>query len=193
MMKLTEQAHIFIKKSLYPGSKAIDATMGHGHDTAFLANCVGINGLVYAFDVQERALQSTQKRLKAANIHLQVILNLKSHEAMLDVVPSSWVGATNTIVFNLGYLPHSDKTCITQKATTSKALKASYMLLAPGGILSIMLYAGHSGGEEEANGVREWVQRMVGLGQLKVVKDLKSTSSNPLKIGPQWICVSKNG
>lgn len=192
-MKLTEQAHAFIKKNLPPGSNAIDATMGHGHDTAFLANCVGGNGLVYAFDVQECALQSTQKRLKAANIHQQVTLNLKSHEAMLDVVPSSWLGATNIIVFNLGYLPHSDKIHITQKTTTLKALKASYLLLATGGILSIMLYAGHSGGEEEANGVLKWVQTMVGLGQLKVVKHLKSTSSNSLKIGPEWVCLSKNG
>ncbi len=37
------------------GDIVIDATMGNGHDTQFLAELVGENGHVYAFDIQESA------------------------------------------------------------------------------------------------------------------------------------------
>ena len=40
-MKLTEQAHQELRKVIKPGDYAIDATLGNGHDTQFLARQVG--------------------------------------------------------------------------------------------------------------------------------------------------------
>lgn len=44
---------------LQPGDIAVDATMGNGHDTLFMAECVGKTGLVYAFDIQAQAIEAT--------------------------------------------------------------------------------------------------------------------------------------
>lgn len=38
------------------GDTVIDATAGNGHDTVFLAQLVGRQGRVWAFDVQSSAL-----------------------------------------------------------------------------------------------------------------------------------------
>lgn len=48
-----------------PGAVAIDATAGGGVDTLFLARTVGPGGHVYAFDVQQAALDRTRERLAA--------------------------------------------------------------------------------------------------------------------------------
>ena len=50
--------------SLANGSKegdyAVDATLGNGHDTCFLAKIVGDNGKVFGFDIQKRQLKAQQ-------------------------------------------------------------------------------------------------------------------------------------
>ncbi len=51
-MRLTEQVHQHIEKILQSGDIAIDATTGNGHDTLFLAQCIGKTGAIFAFDVQ---------------------------------------------------------------------------------------------------------------------------------------------
>ena len=47
-------AKIF-RATLEKGDRAIDATMGNGHDTAFLSKTVGPAGSVTAFDIQPQA------------------------------------------------------------------------------------------------------------------------------------------
>ncbi len=46
-----------------PGDFVIDATMGNGHDTAFLAELVGPSGEVFAFDIQKEALINTEQKV----------------------------------------------------------------------------------------------------------------------------------
>ena len=50
-------------RAVQPGDTVVDATMGNGHDTLFLAEQVGAEGRVYAFDIQESALESTRQLL----------------------------------------------------------------------------------------------------------------------------------
>ena len=47
-------SHDFLAQVLDDESVVVDATMGNGNDTAFLA---GLAKKVYAFDVQEQALE----------------------------------------------------------------------------------------------------------------------------------------
>ena len=54
-MRLTELAQIRVGRAVRPGETVIDATVGNGHDTVFLANCVGEGGRGIGFDIQERA------------------------------------------------------------------------------------------------------------------------------------------
>ena len=49
----------YVEEILRPGDVAVDATMGNGKDTQFLCELVGETGRVYAFDVQEEALERT--------------------------------------------------------------------------------------------------------------------------------------
>ena len=45
-------AHSLLAAHIRPGDAVVDATAGNGHDTLFLARCVGPAGRVYALDIQ---------------------------------------------------------------------------------------------------------------------------------------------
>ena len=48
MQNALSYSHQLLKEVLQPGDLAVDATMGNGHDTLFLAQLVGRTGHVYA-------------------------------------------------------------------------------------------------------------------------------------------------
>ena len=50
---LIELAHKVISERVKAGDTVVDATIGNGHDTLFLAKCVGMKGRVIGFDVQD--------------------------------------------------------------------------------------------------------------------------------------------
>jgi len=131
----------------------VDATVGNGFDTCFLANCVGPSGAVYGFDVQAQAIESTRQRLEAAEIK-NVRLHVDGHERLGDYVPKS-IGAA---MFNLGYLPRSDHQVITRPESTIAALEQVRERLRSGGVITILAYRGHVGGPEEAESVECWLR-----------------------------------
>ncbi len=57
-------AKTLLSSVINEGDIAVDATAGNGHDTLFLANLVGETGFVYAFDIQQQAVDVTIQRLK---------------------------------------------------------------------------------------------------------------------------------
>ena len=79
MIDLLELHKFFIGNHLHAGDIAVDFTMGNGHDTAYLSKAVGSDGFVYAFDIQEQALASTQERLVAEGCPDNYRLILDSH------------------------------------------------------------------------------------------------------------------
>ncbi|MBC7032591.1 SAM-dependent methyltransferase, partial [Salmonella enterica subsp. enterica serovar Enteritidis] len=46
-----------------PGDHVIDATVGNGHDTVYLAKLVGTTGHVDGFDIQSAAIEATTTAL----------------------------------------------------------------------------------------------------------------------------------
>ncbi|MDO5301003.1 MAG: class I SAM-dependent methyltransferase [Tissierellia bacterium] len=127
----------------HPHGIAVDATVGNGHDTLALARKMKY---VYGFDIQREALKATQRRLEEAGLN-NVNLILDSHGEMARYVPQG----VDLVVFNLGYLPGSNKKIITRGETTVAGLEAGLGLLNRGGILTVCVYRGHPGaGEEEA-------------------------------------------
>ena len=68
MYQITEWCHHFIELQVRPGDHCIDATMGNGHDTELLCRLVSPSGKVLSFDIQEKALQNTAKRLQEAGV-----------------------------------------------------------------------------------------------------------------------------
>ena len=53
LQRVLQYAQTLLEMSVGEGDIAVDATAGNGHDTLFLANLVGNDGYVYAFDVQQ--------------------------------------------------------------------------------------------------------------------------------------------
>lgn len=137
LAKATEISHYYISQILSDGDLAVDATVGNGNDTLFLAKLVG-NGHVIGFDIQEAAIKNTQNLLYQYGYYDRVSLYKLGHENMDKVVKQS----VKAIMFNLGYLPKGDHKIITQPETTLKALKKSLILLKKGGILSVVVYPG---------------------------------------------------
>ena len=54
-----------LQACLKAGDCVLDGTAGNGYDTLLLAQCVGERGKVFAFDVQQTALDNTAERLQA--------------------------------------------------------------------------------------------------------------------------------
>lgn len=156
-VSLVALAHQAVAAVLQPGDIAIDATVGNGHDTLFLAQQVGVSGKVYGFDIQEAALDSAYQRLQAAGETAQVALYHAGHEAMAVLLPQTLTGRVKAVMFNLGYLPGGDKQRTTGASTTLAALQASLSLLAPGGVISLLAYTGHPGGRDETEQLKAWL------------------------------------
>ncbi len=159
-MRLTRLAQQLVAQHLQAGGTAIDATVGNGHDTLFLAKTVGRHGKVYGCDIQQTALDQCRQRLAAQGVDGQVCLWLGDHARLAERIPGSQQGKINAIMFNLGYLPGTDKQVITTPDSTVKALQASLCLLSPGGILSVLAYPGHRGGKKELQAVMAWVKTL---------------------------------
>ncbi len=171
-MKLTEQVHELIRRHVLSGDVAVDATMGNGHDTQFLAEVVGATGSVYGFDVQAAAIEATRGLIGAHGVE-NVHLVQACHSELEGYLPAAAVGDVSVVVFNLGYLPGGDKELVTRPQTTVAAVEVAYRLLRAGGLISVLAYIGHAGGVEEADAVEaamdelpncEWVRRDVAVG-----------------------------
>ena len=156
LTKITDINKIYLENILKEGDIVVDATMGNGYDTKYLAEKVGENGFVYAFDVQEEAIKSTAKKLEKENLSDRVRLILDGHENMDKYVDKE----VSCVLFNLGYLPRAKHQIITQPTTTIKAIEHSLRLLKPHGIVSIAIYTGHPGGMEEKNTIYEFVKNL---------------------------------
>ena len=153
---LTELAHTRVAESLSPGAAVVDATVGNGHDTLFLAQRVGTRGHVYGFDIQAAAIESTRRRLSACADCAPCHLVLADHANMADHLPAALFGNTAAVMFNLGYLPGGEKAIITSTTSTLPALDTALTLLSDKGTLSVIVYSGHAGGKEEAGAVMAW-------------------------------------
>lgn len=158
--RLTQLAQQAVAAVLQPGDLAVDATAGNGHDTLFLAEQVGPDGRVLAFDVQPRALANTRERLRQAGLLERVELFDMGHEQLGRILADQTGRPLRALMFNLGYLPGGDKQRVTQAETTLIALEAGARTLAPGGIISVLVYIGHPGGPEELAAVTRWAGQL---------------------------------
>lgn len=138
-------AHLWLNDFLKPGATAVDATVGNGHDTLFLARRVGANGRVYGFEIQEKALHNTLELLKTEGFADIVKLFQTGHENIAHHIQND----VDVIIFNLGYLPGGDHSIVTRPETTMKAVTEGLALLKKGGAMCLVVYTGHPGGEEE--------------------------------------------
>ena len=153
MVDLTGLHKHFILEHLGRGDVAVDFTMGNGGDTLFLSRTVGEEGRVYAFDIQEEALVSTEKFLNENGAPKNYTLICASHHRVREFVKEPIKAG----MFNLGYLPRSGrKTLYTMRETTMPAVEAAIELLSPDGVLIVAIYPGHEEGALEGEMLREY-------------------------------------
>ena len=159
---LLEAAHRAVEAALERAARpllAVDATAGNGHDTLFLARRVGENGLVLACDVQRAALEATRARLETAGLGHEHLARLLAVLVPDRSAPDALPGVA-AAMFNLGFLPGSDKRVVTRPDTTLAALDGLLPHITPGGVISLHLYTGHDGGAEEAAAVLSRAARL---------------------------------
>ena len=157
--------------SALPCVAAVDGTCGNGHDTLFLAETLAEIGDkphgVFAFDVQPAAIEAARARLGA--LADSVSLLLASHARLAEELarpenrPASLAGGAAispppvaVAMYNLGFLPGSDKRVVTSAGDTLVSLRSAAELLAPRGVLLVHAYGGHAGGREELEAVDAW-------------------------------------
>ena len=142
----------FILSHLKEGDTCADFTMGNGHDTLFLSTTVGEKGKVYAFDIQQSALDSTRARLESEGAPKNYTLIRDSHSNLgLYIKKKIKAG-----MFNLGYLPGSgNKALTTMRETTIPAVMGAIDLLDAKSILLVAIYPGHEEGDAEGKALEE--------------------------------------
>lgn len=169
MPSLMHFLHSIWKEIIPKGALVFDATCGGGHDTLALAKLAltSNSGHVIGLDIQQEALDKTQKRLEKelpSEITQRIHLHRVNHSRIEEIEPE--LGPIDFVAYNLGYFPGGDKSIITEKATTVQSLKAAYKRLSPGGSICVTCYVGHQRGGEEQTAVDAWIQSL----------DLNSTS-----------------
>lgn len=160
MKPLTQLAHDLIRCEIAPDSEgllAIDATAGNGHDTLFLAELVGPGGRVWAIDIQTAAITQTRERVRPRIDRVDFCVG--DHANLKSMIPLEHHEQIAIVMFNLGYLPGGEKSTITRTDSTLTALTAAWELLALGGLLSVIAYPGHPGGDHEALAVADWIRQ----------------------------------
>ena len=152
-----------LKRFITPGDLVVDATVGAGYDTLFLARLVGEKGHVYGFDIQEEALNRARANIKRGNdknLETRITLFQKGHETLKESLPHEIHGAIKAVTFNLGYLPGSDSDLTTLADTSLSAIRSAMELIAPKGLLSIAIYSGHPQGKIEQERLKAWAKEI---------------------------------
>jgi SAM-dependent methyltransferase len=174
--RLTAEATNWIALVLPEGGLAVDATVGNGYDTLFLAHRVGPRGKVLGFDVQKAALAGARELLKFVGSLDRVSLIHDSHARLEDYLPA---GATiQGAMFNLGYLPRGNHRIITHGDTTIAALHSVLEHLADSGRVTLLVYRGHAGGPEEYTELRLFLEQLPDA--VWHVEELVSSSDSPI-------------
>lgn len=148
---LQEFVNNYLKNNINKNDITVDATAGNGNDTLLLAK---ISKFVYSFDIQKQAINNTLNLLKDNNLSNYKLIN-DSHENILNYLIDF-----KCVVFNLGYLPKSDKKITTKKETTIKTLKKLTSHLKKEQFIIITCYPQHLEGQVEAPAVLNFASNL---------------------------------
>lgn len=143
MERITEFTHRIISECAKPDGVYVDFTMGGGNDTLFLCR-LAPDGKVFSFDIQPAALTATEQLLSQNGVSNATLI-LDSHAN----VKNYDIGRIDGGMFNLGYLPKSDKKITTLRQSTFKAVTAALDMLKVGAVLTVAVYPGHEEGRLE--------------------------------------------
>ena len=127
---------------------AVDCTLGNGYDADFLSEKFSI---VYAFDIQNDAVERYAEKNR---INVRAICD--SHHMIDNYVQEK----VDCIMYNLGYMPGTDKKITTLPETTIESINKGLSLLKDGGIMCIAIYSGHEEGKLEKEKLLEYSKKL---------------------------------
>ena len=153
-------ARSLLKTAVSKGDIAIDATVGNGHDTLYLANLVEDTGYVYGFDVQQQAIKKTTERLRDHNVVDRVTLFHESHDQLRQNLPNEAHGKISGAIFNLGYLPGGDKSIVTKPDSTIRAIEQLLEMMQTESMIVLVIYYGHPEGIVEKDTLLDYVKNL---------------------------------
>ncbi len=152
LLQPTELLHLLLKEAVSADDTVVDATVGNGYDTVFLAKLVGTKGKVLGLDIQECAISQAFERLNDEGLGRNAELHVACHSRLEAYVNGVELSA---VVFNLGYLPGGNHRLTTKAETTLAAMTAAVHALKIGGVIGVVCYTGHVGGAEEGEAVKK--------------------------------------
>ena len=158
--RILPYAKKLLEMTISNGDVVVDATLGNGHDTLFMANLAGENGTVYGFDVQEDAIRTSIDRLNQHGIADRVTIFHSGHEHLSKLIPAEHHGKVKAAIFNLGYLPGSDKSVVTKPETTISAIEQLLEIMVPEGLIILVIYHGHAEGAVERDTLLTYCQNI---------------------------------
>ena len=185
-LKVVDLVKSIVASVVSEGDTVIDATVGNGNDTVFLAGLVGEKGRVYGFDIQQEAINNTEGLLKALGLKNRVKLIRDGHENMDKYI----TGDVKAVIFNLGYLPGGNRGITTLPHATLAAVKKSLKLLQPGGVITIAAYRGHQAGKEEEAKLAEYLSGLDASAFLSVSVQSVNQGNDPPVL---WAVQKKEG
>ena len=176
-------AREMVEQAMFEGARAVDATMGNGHDTQWLCELAGEAGRVYAFDVQPEAVRRTEQRLAEAGLSERARLYCAGHERMAELIPEP----VDAVVFNLGWLPGAEHGVTTRVETTLQAVEAALSVLKEDGIMTVCIYPGHDEGARELRALIRWAETLDPLRYDALIKTYLNQPNDP----PRMLAVKK--
>lgn len=159
LVGIVQFAHQLLEQSIDSNETVIDATCGNGNDTLYLSRLVGEKGHVYAFDIQKQAIDNTKNKMAENNVHNVTCIH-DSHANLSTYISDDLKGKIGGAVFNLGYLPRSDKSIVTKGDSTIKAIEQLLTYIKKNGVIVIVIYHGHEEGKIEKNEVLTYVEQL---------------------------------
>lgn len=161
------------------GDFVVDATIGNGHDTLFLAELVGESGRVFGFDIQESAIKETTTRLNQHELMQRVTLFHQGHEHITACIPDEVHGQISAAIFNLGYLPGGEKEIVTKPNSTIHAIQQLLDIMKSEAVIIIVIYQGHKEGQIEKESLLDYVTTLDQKRALVIQYKFLNQKNNP--------------
>jgi len=148
---ILDTAHLLIKDLVTKDDILVDATLGNGNDSIYFHSLVKE---IHAFDVQKEAIDNSQQKLNQLNIK-NVHLYHDSHENILNHILDF-----KGVIFNLGYLPNSNKEIKTNYKTTINAVDKLINHIKAFQFIQLVVYIGHDEGNLESIYLDEYLKKL---------------------------------
>lgn len=174
--QITYWCHEIIRSQAPKGGFYIDATMGNGNDTLLLCELAGKEGSVLAFDIQEKALNTTKELLASHGYIERAQLVRDGHEHMDQYAKPR---SADVICFNFGYLPGGDHAIATTPDTSLTAISKGLDILKSNGMMSLCIYSGGDTGFEEKERILRYLKELPAKEYTVIANEYYNRGNNP--------------